>query len=176
MSNLLCQHFAHCYKVLNNLRQCLRRTTKNCIEIRWHRATKKLRTMARQHIDQTIRRRNFKAWNERTGTGILVNCHKGRNVSAERKVGDCYQWKANGQCSKGDSCSLNHGSRSGQGAPSSSSTSKAPTQTDGRTPYTFCRPRGASPSGLKARKQWDPDASMVTSVISDTLRLVGAAQ
>ena len=29
---------------------------------------------------------------------------KGRNVSAERKVGDCFQWKATGQCSKGDSC------------------------------------------------------------------------
>ena len=57
---------------------------------------------------------------------------KGRNVSAKRKVGECFQWKANGQCSRGDSCRFYHGSHSGQRAPSSSSTSRAPTQTDGR--------------------------------------------
>ena len=76
----------------------------------------KLRNMVRQHVDQTISTRNFKARNERIETGVLVKGHKGRNVSAERKVGDCFQWKANGQCSKGDSCSVYHGSRSGQGA------------------------------------------------------------
>ena len=37
-------------------------------------------------------------------------------------------------------------------AQSSSPTSKAPTQTDGRKPYIFRPPRGASPSGLKGRK------------------------
>ena len=39
-----------------------------------------------------------------------------------------------------------------KGAQSSSSTSKAPTQIDGRKPYIFRPPRGASPSGLKGRK------------------------
>ena len=34
---------------------------------------------------------------------------------------------------------------------SCSSTSRAPTQTDGRKPYTFRSPRGVSPSGLKAK-------------------------
>ena len=72
----------------------------------------KLRKMVRQHIDQTIRRRNFKARNERIETGELVKSQKGRNVRA-------------GQCSKGDSCSFNHGSHSGQRAQSSSSNSKA---------------------------------------------------
>ena len=59
----------------------------------------KLRNMVRQHVAQTISTRNFKARNERIETGVLVKGHKGRNVSAERKVGDCFQWKANGQCS-----------------------------------------------------------------------------
>ena len=39
--------------------------------------------------------------NERTETGVLVT-QKGKNVSAERKSGECYQWIAKGQCSKGD--------------------------------------------------------------------------
>ena len=59
----------------------------------------KLRKMVRQHVDQTIRAQNFKAWNERIGIGVLVKSQKGRNVSADRKVGECFQWKANGQCS-----------------------------------------------------------------------------
>ena len=86
----------------------------------------KFRKMVRQHVDQTIRTRNFQTRNERIETEVLVNGQKGRKGSAERKVGDCSQWKANGQCSKADSCSFNHGSRSGQRARSSSSTSKAP--------------------------------------------------
>ena len=27
----------------------------------------------------------------------------------ERRMGECHQWKANGQCSREDSCSFNHG-------------------------------------------------------------------
>ena len=77
---------------------------------------------------------------------------KGRHVSVGRKDGKCFQWKANGQCSRGDSWSFNHGSHSGQRAESSSSTFKAPTQTDGRKPYGFRAPRGVSPSGLKGPK------------------------
>ena len=96
--------------------------------------------------------RNIKAWNERIETGVLVKSQKGTNVSVERKVEDCFQWKANGQCSRGDSSSFNHGSHSGQQAQSSSSTSRAPTQTDGRKPCKFGNLRGESPSGLKGRR------------------------
>ena len=83
----------------------------------------KLRRMVRQHIDQTTRTRNFKARNG-IETGILVKSQtKWRNVSAKRRVGECFQWKANGHCSRGDSCCFYQGSHSGQKAPSSSSTS-----------------------------------------------------
>ena len=35
-----------------------------------------LKTMVRRRIDQMISTRNFKAWNERTETGVLVKSHK----------------------------------------------------------------------------------------------------
>ena len=38
---------------------------------------------------------------------------KGRKASVERKVGECYQWNAIGQCSKGDSCNFSNGRASG---------------------------------------------------------------
>ena len=41
----------------------------------------KLRNMVRQHIDHTIRTRNFRARNESIETGVVVKSHKGRNVS-----------------------------------------------------------------------------------------------
>ena len=43
----------------------------------------------------------------------MTKSQKGRIVSVERKVGECYQWKALGQCSKGDSCSFSHDRASG---------------------------------------------------------------
>ena len=43
----------------------------------------------------------------------------------ERKVEECYQWKAIGQCSKGDSCNSRHevasGNRCGEGRKEQSS-------------------------------------------------------
>ena len=114
----------------------------------------KLRRMVRQRFFRKNQKktRNFKALNEIIVKGVLVKSQKGRKVSAERKAGECFQWKANGQCSRGDSCSFNHVFHSGQRAQSSSSTLRTPTQSDGRKPSIFRSSRGASPSGLKGRK------------------------
>ena len=57
----------------------------------------------RSQIDQTIRTRNFRARNERIKTGVLLKSQKGKMSGRERQVGKCFQWKANGQCSRGDS-------------------------------------------------------------------------
>ena len=57
----------------------------------------RLRTMVRQQIDQIIRTRNFRARNERIETGVVVESHKGRTESVERKVGECKKWRATGQ-------------------------------------------------------------------------------
>ena len=45
--------------------------------------------------------------------GAVTKSQKGRKSSVERKVGECYQWKQLGQCSKGDSWSFSHDPASG---------------------------------------------------------------
>ena len=57
--------------------------------------------MVRRHIDQMIRTRNLKVRDERVEAGVLIKTQKRKNVSVERKHGEC-QWKAKGECSKGD--------------------------------------------------------------------------
>ena len=111
----------------------------------------RLRTVIGQHVDQMIRTRNFKVQNERIETGVVVKSHKGRKGSVERKVG-CYQWKATGQCPKGTLAVATMGSIVGNTTQSSSSTSRAPTQTDGRKPYKNNSPRGESPSRLTGKR------------------------
>ena len=34
--------------------------------------------------------------------------NQGTKQRGQRILGDCWQWEANGQCSKGDSCSFRH--------------------------------------------------------------------
>ena len=43
----------------------------------------------------------------------VTKSQKGRKARVVRKVGECCQWKAIGQCSKGDSCSFSHDPASG---------------------------------------------------------------
>ena len=38
--------------------------------------------------------------------GSVTKSQKGNKAYVEKKVGKCFQWKAHGQCSKGDSCSF----------------------------------------------------------------------
>ena len=64
--------------------------------------------MVKRHFDHQMRTRNFQARNERIETGVLVKTRKGKNVSVEGKQKDCYQWKAKGQFTEGDACSLLH--------------------------------------------------------------------
>ena len=68
-------------------------------------------------LDDTLIRR-FQS-PERIETGVLVKSHKRRKVSIEKKVEECYQWRAT-QCGRGDSCCSSHGTYRGQKAQSSS--------------------------------------------------------
>ena len=45
--------------------------------------------------------------------GTVTKSHKGKKANAESRVGECYQWKAIGHCSKGGSCSFRHEPASG---------------------------------------------------------------
>ena len=87
-----------------------------------------------------MRTRNFRAQNETVERGTVTKSHKGKKANAERRVGESYQWKANGQCSKGDSCSFSHDPASGnrrdqrRKEQSSSLAPEAKAQTDGKIP------------------------------------------
>ena len=73
-----------------------------------HTSYLRLKTSVRRHIDQTIKTRNFRARTEVVERGADTKSQKRKKVYVERKVGECFQWKAHGQCSEGDSCSFSH--------------------------------------------------------------------
>ena len=72
-------------------------------------------------------------------------------------MGECYQWKVIGQCSKGDSCSFSHDPASGnrreqiREGQSSSPAPKAKAQTDGKIASKSSGRGGESPSGIRGK-------------------------
>ena len=77
--------------------------------------------------------------------------NQGTKQRGQRTLGDCWQWKANGQCSKGDICSFRHDmnkrAKSRQPNPSPNSFMQQNERNASRTPS----PRGKSPSGRMSR-------------------------
>ena len=67
-----------------------------------------LETAVKLHIDQIMRNRNFNAWKDIVEKRSVTKSRKGNKVCVERKVKECFQWKARGQCSRGYSCSFSH--------------------------------------------------------------------
>ena len=67
----------------------------------------KLKTMVKRRKDQKLRLRNFDARHGRIETGAEIKNRK-KKCGVEGGKGTCYQWKANGQCSKGDQCIFWH--------------------------------------------------------------------
>ena len=61
----------------------------------------RLKTMAKRSIEQILRMKNFEARNGNYERNAVVKNQK-TEQSEQRSLGDCWQWKANGQCSKGD--------------------------------------------------------------------------
>ena len=101
-------------------------------------------------------------------------------------MGECYQWKATGQCSKGDSCSFRHCPASGNRCDqrhegqSSSRASKAKAQTDGKRPSKSSGRRGEEPFWIKKKDSvpkfpWEKvyEPGMNTSSAKNTDILVG---
>ena len=63
------------------------RSALHCIGYVWTReppSYSRLKTMVRRHIDQTMRTRNLRAWNEKVETGTVTKSQKWREVSVER--------------------------------------------------------------------------------------------
>ena len=77
--------------------------------------------------------------------------NQGTKQREQRTLGNCWQWKANGQCSKGDNCSLRHdiNKRGKMTQPNPSPNSFM--QQNERIASRTRSPRGKSPSGRKFR-------------------------
>ena len=67
----------------------------------------RLKTMVKRSIEQNLRMKNFEARNGHFETSVVVK-NQGVKQREQRSLGDCWHWKANGQCSKGDNCSFQH--------------------------------------------------------------------
>ena len=110
----------------------------------------RLKTMVKRSIEQNLRMMNFEARNGNFETSALVKNQRAKQRE-KRTLGDCWQWKANGQCSKGDSCTfrqdMNKRANSTQPNPSPRSSTQQSVKNASRTRS----PKGRSPSGKMAR-------------------------
>ena len=110
----------------------------------------RLKTMVKRSIEQKVRMKNFETRNVNYETSAVVK-NQGTKQREQGSLGDCWQWKANRQCSKGDKCSFRHDinkrAKSTQPNPSSISSTKQSVKNASRTRS----PRGKSPSGRMSR-------------------------
>ena len=110
----------------------------------------RLKTKVKRSIEQNLRMKNFEARNGNYERNAVVK-NQGTKQREQRILGDCWQWKANGQCSKGDNCSFRHDinkrAKSTQPNPSPRSSTQQNVKNASRTKS----PRGRSPSGKMAR-------------------------
>ena len=110
----------------------------------------RLKTMMKRSIEQNLRIKNFEARNGNYERNAVVK-NQWTEQREQRTLGYCWQWKANGLCSKGDNCSFRHDinmlAKSTQPNPSPSSSTR---QNEGNTSRTQS-PTSRSPSGKMFR-------------------------
>ena len=68
----------------------------------------RLKTILKWSIERDLRIRGFEARNGKCERSAVVK-NQETTQREQRTLGDCWQWKANGQCSEGDNCSFRHG-------------------------------------------------------------------
>ena len=59
----------------------------------------RLKTLVKRSIKQNLRMKNFESRNGNFETSAVVN-NQWSKQRGQRTLGDCWQWEANGQCSK----------------------------------------------------------------------------
>ena len=67
----------------------------------------RLKTMVKRGIEHSLRMKNFEARNGDFEKSAVVK-NQGARQREQRSLGNCWQWKADGQCSEGDSCSFRY--------------------------------------------------------------------
>ena len=110
----------------------------------------RLKTMVKRSIEQNLRMKIFEARSGNYETNAVVKNQEVKQRE-QRSLGDCWQWKANGQCSKRDNCSFRHDmnkrAKSTQPNPCPRSSTQQSVKNASRTRSL----RGRSPSGRMAR-------------------------
>ena len=110
----------------------------------------RLKTMVKRSIEQEIRNKNFGARNGNFEKNAVVK-NQGTKQRVQRILGDCWQWEANGQCSRGHNCSFRHDiNKRGQMTQSNPSPNSFMQQNERNASRTRS-PRGKSPSGRMSR-------------------------
>ena len=106
--------------------------------------------MVKRSIEQEIRNKNLGSRNGNFEKNAVVK-NQGTKQRVQRTPGDCWQWEANGQCSKGDNCSFRHdfNKRAKLTQPNPSPNSFM--QQNERKASRTRSPRGKSPSGRMSR-------------------------
>ena len=77
--------------------------------------------------------------------------NQGTKQREQRCLGDCWQWKANGQCSKGDNCSFRHDMNKRAKSTQPNPSPRSSTQQNVKNASRTRSPRGRSPSGRMSR-------------------------
>ena len=111
----------------------------------------KLKTMVKRSIDQKLRFRNADARNDRIETGSVATNRRGQR-GVDRGQGECYQWKAKGQCSRGDKYSFWHDGNERSKPTVKTTPSSEPPTPRGRSASRKRNLRGWSPSGKTNRQ------------------------
>ena len=106
--------------------------------------------MVKRSIEQDIRNKNVGIRNGNyEGNAVVMSQETKQRV--QRTLGDCWQWKADGQCSKGDTCSFRHDmNERGKMTQSNPSLNSFMQQNERKASRTRS-PRGRSPSGRMFR-------------------------
>ena len=121
----------------------------------------RLKTMVKRIIEQNQRIKNFEARNGNYETNAVVK-NQGTKQREQRTLGNCWQWKANGQCSKGDNCRFRHDinkrTKTTQPNPSPSSSTQQSVKNASRT---------RSPRGRSSRKELAPIHSVKNGILQN---------
>ena len=110
----------------------------------------RLKTMVKRSIEQNLRIKNFEARNGNYERNAVVKS-QGTKQREQRTLGDCWQWKANGQCSKGDNRSFPHDMNKRAKSTQPNLSPRSSTQQSVKNASRTRSTRGTSPSGKMAR-------------------------
>ena len=111
----------------------------------------RLKTMVKRSIEQNLRMKNFEARNGNFETSAVVKNQRVKQREQRRSPGDCWQWKANGQCSKGDNCSFRHDMNKRAKSTQPNPSPRSSTRQNERNASRTRSPRGRSPSVKMSR-------------------------